>query len=307
MLTSALIARRMAPEDPFADPVYPDTHFVLRPSVLSPVESVPEYVFARRPKKHILTNLLKAADFSRCNPHSYRDASPTHARCHRLPVSGSEPPWHRESRLCSSRSIRTVPSSYSMGVGAMPLQPIETEWVISAHLRLSFLTLSPSETRPLLPRGNQPRATAADKFPRPDPYYSQAEPPRWPGVPSGLQAQGWIEYVLPDSVVYFFHPSMHITTDINLRNSKKLDVVTAYLENGLPEESGLPPMGWELWLRDAGSSHRQGHDFVPVKHWVHHGARVLSFENPRDGDVTQSLSNDDSELLFYLFISSIRF
>lgn len=91
-------------------------------------------------------------------------------------------------------------------------------------------------------------------------------------------ALGWIEYVLPDAAVYYVHPTMHVTTDIDLRNLKQLEIVTAYLErNG---EGFKVPQGCELWLRDAAEGKRR--ECVPIRTWIDHTKREVSFELPTE-------------------------
>lgn len=87
---------------------------------------------------------------------------------------------------------------------------------------------------------------------------------------------------------------MRITTDIDLRSHKKLEAVTEYLDRKLPEEVSLAPEGWELWLRDAESS-KQG--FAPLRSWVNHKAKVLSFDPPPapegEADTSPDHTTDD--------------
>jgi hypothetical protein len=61
-----------------------------------------------------------------------------------------------------------------------------------------------------------------------------------------MAALGWRHITLPDNTVYYFvHADMRVTTDIDLRVSKKLDNVTVYLQHNHPAENGIPPEGWE--------------------------------------------------------------
>lgn len=107
-----------------------------------------------------------------------------------------------------------------------------------------------------------------------------------------LHALGWIEYVLPDAAIYYVHPTLRVTTDINLRNLKQLEIVTSYLErNG---EGFKVPQGYELWLRDAAEGKRR--ECVPVRNWVDHIQRHISFEGPEERHAHHHLHEDDSEL-----------
>ncbi|KAH9854905.1 hypothetical protein C2E23DRAFT_725421 [Lenzites betulinus] len=110
-----------------------------------------------------------------------------------------------------------------------------------------------------------------------------------------IRTLGWTEYVLPDSSYYYFHAGMRITTDIDLRNPKKLQVVTEYLENKLPREIATPsPQGWELWLKDVGV---MKHEVIPVKSWVNHRLRIITSEPPPmvtgEGLIMERFSEDD--------------
>ena len=87
---------------------------------------------------------------------------------------------------------------------------------------------------------------------------------------------GWSEYVLPDAAVYFVQSNLRITTDIDLRNSRQLEIVTEYLDRD--GEGFKVPQGCELWLRDAAEGKRR--ECVPVRNWVDHGQRTVSFEPP---------------------------
>ena len=84
--------------------------------------------------------------------------------------------------------------------------------------------------------------------------------------------------MLPDGSRYFTNSTLHVVTDIDLRNSERLDTVTVFLEGR--DTDILPPQGWELWLRDAGVSITS---FIPAKAWIHHGTRMVLFERPSSG------------------------
>ena len=114
----------------------------------------------------------------------------------------------------------------------------------------------------------------------------------WPGVDRAFVTQGWAQHVLPDSFSYFSHEGMRVTTDIDLRNSKKLDTLTQYLHGKDRNGPVLPPSGWELFLRDAG---KHQYDFSPIKSFVNHNDRILTFNVPQTVDVG-AISEDDSTL-----------
>lgn len=103
--------------------------------------------------------------------------------------------------------------------------------------------------------------------------------------------------MLPDSTAYFSHHRMRITTDIDLRNQRKLHAVTGYLDKKIPGEMTVPSEGWEVWLRDEGVVHK---DFVPVRCWVNHLTRTMGY-GPPPSDVlheSMNLSEDDSAYFF---------
>lgn len=123
----------------------------------------------------------------------------------------------------------------------------------------------------------------------------------WPVSQPTLNSLGWTEHVLPDTTAYYTHNAMRVTTDADLRSPAKLKAVTAYLDRKLPAEMSLPPDRWELWLRDAGTMRD---DFVPIRNWVNHGARTLSFDPPPDNDergAPDAIANDDSAYKVILF------
>ncbi|KAI0371477.1 hypothetical protein BV20DRAFT_942006 [Pilatotrama ljubarskyi] len=110
-----------------------------------------------------------------------------------------------------------------------------------------------------------------------------------------IRTLGWTEYVLPDSSYYYYHAELRITTDIDLRNPKKLQVVTEYIEKKLPREATMPPpAGWELWLKDVGVKR---HEVVPLKSWVNHKLRIITSEPPPivtgEGLIMERFSEDD--------------
>jgi hypothetical protein len=110
-----------------------------------------------------------------------------------------------------------------------------------------------------------------------------------------LQHAGWTEYVLPDSSLYFVHPGMHITTDVDLRDPKKLDAITAFLDNDLTSHSSFVPKGgdgWEMWLRDGPVSKRQS---KILRTWVNHRMRAVFADPPARN--LDGVSEDDSEYL----------
>jgi hypothetical protein len=116
----------------------------------------------------------------------------------------------------------------------------------------------------------------------------------WPSIDRGYKALGWTEHILPDSSVYYSHRDLRVTTEVDLRNSKKLESVAEYLDKKRPTEPALPPPGWELWLRD---NSRLQIDFIPVRCWVSHNDRVLTLEPPTAAatEAVTTLTDDERE------------
>lgn len=88
---------------------------------------------------------------------------------------------------------------------------------------------------------------------------------------------GWQEFLLPDGTRYFSNSTLHIVTDVDLRNAERLDAITTFLDGR--DTDVLPPPEWESWLRDV-SGPTTTTAFVPLRAWVHHGARMVLFERP---------------------------
>ena len=118
----------------------------------------------------------------------------------------------------------------------------------------------------------------------------------WPSLERNFKSLGWTEHILPDGSLYYSHRELDVATDIDLRNLKKLDAVSDYLDKKRPGEVVLPPLGWELWLRD---NSKLPFDFVPAKYWVNHRDRMLTREVPTQpiGGSAPPLSEDDRKCL----------
>jgi len=113
----------------------------------------------------------------------------------------------------------------------------------------------------------------------------------WPMPMRQFASLGWQEFLLPDGAHYFLNPGLRIVTDVDLRNAERLEAVTMSFDGRDTEV--LPPPEWELWLRDAGEPTAA---FIPLKAWVHHGARVVLFERP---------SSDPGEVMNKVFDSKL--
>lgn len=103
---------------------------------------------------------------------------------------------------------------------------------------------------------------------------------------------GWRHITLPDNSVYFYHPTLRVTTDVDLRIPNKLDSITSYLQENSIDESFLPPEGWESWLVD--SSVGKKANPKPISSWVNHAERILTFASP---SLSQSREVGSSRML----------
>jgi hypothetical protein len=132
----------------------------------------------------------------------------------------------------------------------------------------------------------------------------------WASGTSLLQTLGWRHIILPDNTVYFVHSGMRLTTDVDLRVAKKLEAMTTYLQHSQPAEDVLPPEGWELWLADASKTKN---DFTPVRSWINHAEKILSFDfPPRDelaNDTTHQRRAEDDDRKYqhssFLFLACL--
>jgi hypothetical protein len=185
-------------------------------------------------------------------------------------------------------------------------------------LKLSNAMLALSETLPLLSRPHSPPKNSYLHPPGgTTPHVVLVSPPngatagnghghgqqassstwtlRGPSVPR-LQEFGWIEYQLPDGIVYYVHPTRRVTTDIDLRQNKKLDAVTAFLDR---HRNTVVPIGMELWIRE-GEITKKG--FVPVNFWVDHGRRVVVSDQDSGKAGRKKPTEDDRKSPVLLFL-----
>ena len=113
---------------------------------------------------------------------------------------------------------------------------------------------------------------------------------------------GWRHITLPDNSVYFYHPSLRVTTDIDLRTPTKLDAVTSYLQENSIDESFLPPEGWESWLVDSNVGKKHGPK--PISSWVNHAEKILTFASPslpQSREISTAKALDDDRKLVSFF------
>jgi hypothetical protein len=125
------------------------------------------------------------------------------------------------------------------------------------------------------------------------------------GSTSVRQSLGWFDYCLPDGTVYYVHPTLGITTDIDLRNQRKLQAVSTYLEDdeGLGTSKGVGN-DLEIWLSDATVL---GEVFKPLRRLVDHKARSVNVEassGRHEDDKDREFLNKPNNPSHQLFLSS---
>lgn len=156
----------------------------------------------------------------------------------------------------------------------------QSTWTHIHIVQIGSFLIVDSESRPLL----QPSTTSVKN----PPNYGHMEPtqsvsvlvpqnegPMWLVPMRQFTSLGWQEILLPDGARYFVNPTLHVVTDIDLRNAERLDAITTFLDGRGSEV--LPPPEWELWLRDASEPTTI---LIPLKAWVHHGVRMVLSERP---------------------------
>ncbi|KAG6809666.1 hypothetical protein H0H93_015611, partial [Arthromyces matolae] len=96
-------------------------------------------------------------------------------------------------------------------------------------------------------------------------------------APPPLHEYGWIEYQLPDSTVYYVHPTRRVTADIDLRDERRLDALNAYFDR---ERDA--PLGMELWLVEEGlDGGRKPSWRPPVRVLIDHRRRMAFLDHER--------------------------
>lgn len=207
-----------------------------------------------------------------------------------------------------------------------PSSYVHIKWGDFNYFRIAFNHFSfRSEEKPLL-QGDSSLTDEVDHILEykfwsllerfPDSLHSSV----WPMPPRTFPSLGWTEHVLPSSAYYYSHAETRTVTDIDLRNEKKLAAVTSYLqEKRTPKASTIDLRGKngetihsvrtitielpieesiDLWLRDANtnSKAKDGTDwvFMPMKNWVLHASRAVTFDSPSErGHALEDLSDDD--------------
>ena len=169
------------------------------------------------------------------------------------------------------------------------------------HLGLlcfQFLIPTLSETRPLLPKPTHLDTSASAKNVGNSQVALSYPPNPWETARTPFQSMGWRHITLPDNSVYFYHPTLRVTTDIDLRTPNKLDAVTSYLQENSIDESFLPPEGWESWLVDSNVGKK--YNLKPISSWVNHAEKILTFASPslpQSREVSTAKTLDDDRTL----------
>jgi len=161
-----------------------------------------------------------------------------------------------------------------------------------------FLIPTLSETRPLLPKPAHLDASASAKNVGSGQVALSYPLNPWETARTPFQSLGWRHITLPDNSVYFYHPTLRVTTDIDLRTPNKLDAVTSYLQENSIDESFLPPEGWESWLVDSNVGKK--YNLKPISSWVNHAEKILTFASPslpQSREVSTAKTLDDDRTL----------
>jgi len=119
----------------------------------------------------------------------------------------------------------------------------------------------------------------------------------WPTPPRNFEAHGWVKYTLTDNSVYFHHPILCVTADVDLRDLDKL-TATMTLLNKSDGEWALPLDQWELWLRDVETSED---GCFPARAWVHHTARIVSFDESPLGPGKTDIPENQSRFVSFCY------
>ena len=106
--------------------------------------------------------------------------------------------------------------------------------------------------------------------------------------------------------MYFYHPTLRVTTDIDLRTPANLDAITSYLQENSIDESFLPPEGWESWLVDSTAGKKRSPK--PISSWVNHAEKILTFASPslpqpREVGNSKTLDDDRASICSFICVS----
>lgn len=107
-------------------------------------------------------------------------------------------------------------------------------------------------------------------------------------------SRGWTEYALPHGIRYYVNEDIRAITDLDLRNSTKLDEVSNVVDT-----ADDVPQGCEMWIRTGTNAkkgwrkHKAGSE--PVLVWVDHRYRRVLNEVPSDDYVSSGEDDSKSE------------
>ncbi|KAG6807740.1 hypothetical protein H0H92_006516, partial [Tricholoma furcatifolium] len=137
-------------------------------------------------------------------------------------------------------------------------------------------------------------------------------PSAWPAPETHaprLHDFGWIEYQLPDSTVYYVHPTRRVTADIDLRDERRLEFINGYFESH--RDGTGAPAGTELWLLQDGEPNGRKVFRPPVRLLVNHRQRMVTVDqfasNGRAGSKSKTGVEDDQldiEYRYWTFVEA---
>jgi hypothetical protein len=153
----------------------------------------------------------------------------------------------------------------------------------------------------------------------------------WPLPPRTFPSLGWTEHILPSSAYYYSHAATRTVTDIDLRNEKKLFAVTQYLKDKCSPKSEKVDLneknrdsdtirhiraesrlriedGVDLWLRDANPgllANNPDWEFTPMRNWVLHATRAVTFHPPTDKDFSPEDISDEDRACNLIHLSAV--
>ncbi|KAG1743656.1 uncharacterized protein EDB91DRAFT_220431 [Suillus paluster] len=286
-------------EDPFADPG----------------STAPGYHLYPPHQPADISSPIVADDFDPRSPRDDSMIAPAE------PVAVPLPAMHE---VMLTHSVRQVSSGYTSSDDAS-----------GGYFASRDVPRDTNERHPLIPRQNRPATPPImTTFPEPSPSshiaqsyrsqtlnYSQptpqrAQPARLEGngsahtytygsVSTPYAIRGWVEKALPHGGKYFVNPRIQATTDIDLRNLAKLDMVMS-----VAETAGIAPEGCEMWVREGPAVkrgwRRQKMAGGPVISWIDHRIRRVSSEVPGVDGIIFSGEDDrlDDEYRYWSFVES---
>ncbi|KAG6876373.1 hypothetical protein C0992_013180 [Termitomyces sp. T32_za158] len=196
-------------------------------------------------------------------------------------------------QLPTSNPYSEAPAN-DTGVVVMPLRPMHEVIPQRSAYEQSNQTLSNTltgyhetdERLPLLPQATsskvasylQPSAASHNIF-NVSPQSGIPPTSIWPAQATHegprLREFGWIEYHLPDGIVYYVHPTRRVTADIDLRDERRLDAINAYFERH--RDGASAPAGMELWLMEDDANDRR-RPLRPLRFLVNHSLKMAAYD-----------------------------